>query len=68
MVDPGAIVQQLNRAGVEYVIIGGVAATLHGCPEQTLDLDINLCAYTSESIAIADRFGSDRRGMGPAFE
>ncbi|HEY6225608.1 MAG TPA: hypothetical protein VI282_00650 [Verrucomicrobiae bacterium] len=40
MVDPGAIVQQLNRAGVEYVIIGGVAATLHGCPEQTLDLDI----------------------------
>lgn len=40
MVDPARIVEELNRAGVEYVVIGGVAATLHGCPEQTYDLDI----------------------------
>lgn len=40
MVDPGRIIQELNQAEVEYVIIGGVAATLHGCPEQTYDLDM----------------------------
>lgn len=40
MVDPARIVEELNRAGVEYVVIGGIAATLHGCPEQTYDLDI----------------------------
>jgi hypothetical protein len=25
---------------VEYIIIGGIAASLHGCPEQTYDMDI----------------------------
>jgi hypothetical protein len=40
VVDPALILKQLNAAGVEYVVIGGVAATLHGCPEQTYDLDI----------------------------
>ena len=40
MFDPANILEELNRAGVEYVVIGGIAATLHGCPEQTYDLDI----------------------------
>jgi hypothetical protein len=40
VVNPARIIEELNRAGVEYVVIGGVAATLHGCPEQTYDLDI----------------------------
>ncbi len=50
MVDPARILQELNRARVDYVIIGGVAATLHGCPEQTYDLDI-LYAATEENRA-----------------
>lgn len=48
MVDPGRIIEELNRAQVKYVVIGGVAATLHGCPEQTYDLDI-LYAATPEN-------------------
>ncbi len=40
MFDPRKIIETLNRHGVEYVIIGGFAATLYGCPEQTFDLDI----------------------------
>ena len=48
MVDPARIIEELNRAGVDYVVIGGVAATLHGCPEQTYDLDI-LYAGTPEN-------------------
>ena len=50
MVDPSRIIEQLNHGGVDYVVIGGVAATLHGCPEQTYDLDI-LYAATPENRA-----------------
>ncbi len=40
MFDPRKIIEALNRHKVEYVTIGGFAATLYGCPEQTFDLDI----------------------------
>jgi hypothetical protein len=40
MFDPVEIIRALNRHNVRYVIIGGFAATLYGCPEQTFDLDI----------------------------
>lgn len=48
MVDPASIIRELNRAQVDYLVIGGIAATLHGCPEQTYDLDI-LYASTAEN-------------------
>jgi len=38
--DPRKIIEALNRHKVEYITIGGFAATLYGCPEQTFDLDI----------------------------
>jgi hypothetical protein len=38
--DPRKIIEALNRHEVEYITIGGFAATLYGCPEQTFDLDI----------------------------
>lgn len=40
MFDPQKIIGALNRHRVEYITIGGFAATLYGCPEQTFDLDI----------------------------
>ena len=40
MFDPQKIIEVLNQQRVEYVAVGGFAATLHGCPEQTFDLDI----------------------------
>lgn len=40
MFDPRKIIETLNRHSVEYITIGGIAATLYGCPEQTYDLDI----------------------------
>jgi hypothetical protein len=33
------LIARLNAAGVEYVIIDGVAARLHGSPMVTQDLD-----------------------------
>lgn len=39
--DPGAILEALDRHGVAFVVIGGLAAQLHGARiERTLDVDI----------------------------
>lgn len=38
--DPQAILRALERHGVEYVLIGGLAATLHGSTYVTTDVDI----------------------------
>jgi hypothetical protein len=37
---PQAILRVLEDHGVKYVVIGGIAATLHGSPHVTFDLDI----------------------------
>ncbi len=37
---PAEILAALERHGVRYVIIGGLAATLHGSPVMTTDADI----------------------------
>jgi hypothetical protein len=50
MVHPERIIAALNEHGVQYIVIGGIAATLHGCPEQTFDLDI-LYADTPANLA-----------------
>ena len=39
---PLDILQGLNRAGVKYLVIGGVAAIYHGVPRATFDLDISV--------------------------
>jgi len=38
--DPIRILDVLNRHGVEYVVIGGIAAMLQGSPTNTYDLDV----------------------------
>lgn len=38
--DPIAILAALCRYGVNFVVIGGVASTLHGSAQATFDLDI----------------------------
>lgn len=37
---PGEILRTLDRHGVRYVLIGGFAATIHGSPYVTTDIDI----------------------------
>lgn len=44
--------QELARAQIEFVLVGGVAVTLHGVVRGTMDLDIVL-AMTDENL---DRF------------
>jgi transcriptional regulator with XRE-family HTH domain len=38
--DPRALLRALTDARVSFVVIGGVAAALHGAPHPTYDLDI----------------------------
>jgi hypothetical protein len=35
-----ALLRALSEAGVEYIVIGGVAATIHGSARNTLDVDV----------------------------
>lgn len=35
-----ALLEALEAERVEYIVVGGVAATLHGSPRMTFDLDI----------------------------
>jgi predicted nucleotidyltransferase len=47
---PAAVIGLLNRHGVRYVLIGGLAAALHGSPSVTQDVD--LChARDAENLA-----------------
>lgn len=48
--DPAAIIATLDRHGVRYVIIGGVAARLHGSPTLTEDVDVTP-ERTDENLA-----------------
>lgn len=38
--DPESILRVLEQCGVDYVLIGGLAASLHGSPHVTTDVDI----------------------------
>ena len=38
--DPERVLATLERHGVNFVVIGGMAATLHGSPHATFDLDV----------------------------
>jgi hypothetical protein len=40
MTDFGGLLRRLTEAQVNFILIGGVTATVHGSPRLTLDLDI----------------------------
>ena len=58
--DPWALLERLNLAGVEYVVIGGIAAVVHGSVTFTQDLDV--CYATDEQNL--DRLGTALSAMG----
>jgi hypothetical protein len=40
--DLGEIVEGLSRAGVEFILVGGLAAVVQGAPITTMDVDQSL--------------------------
>lgn len=53
MFDPDEILRVLDRHGVEFVLIGGMAATLHGSDVVTLDLDVTPRSTTDNLARLA---------------
>ena len=67
--EPEEILRTLERQGVRYVLIGGVAATIHGSPLITRDTDIcpardatNLAAL---AVALREMHARIRTGQDP---
>jgi predicted nucleotidyltransferase len=48
--NPAPIIQLLTGRGIDYVVIGGIAAVLHGSARVTQDLDI---CYSTEKANLA---------------
>src|SRR5205823_8817397 len=57
------LLRRLNDAGVEYVVVGGMAAILLGSPLMTEDLDV-CCPMTPQNI---ERIVSAMRGLDARF-
>lgn len=48
------IIKTLNDAGVRYVVVGGVAAVLHGHARLTADIDLVVDLRESEALKVID--------------
>jgi hypothetical protein len=49
MDNPSQILERLNQAGVEYVLVDGMAAVFHGVPLVTRDIDVCL-PFTEQNL------------------
>lgn len=54
----GALLEDLNRAGVRYVVIGGIAVIRHGVVRATKDLDIVVAVDDETATALAGLMGA----------
>ena len=52
--DAQEILRRLTARGVDFVVIGGIAAILHGSPQATYDLDICYATDAGNLAALAD--------------
>lgn len=67
--DPGAIVRILNRHGLRYIIIGGIAAQLHDLPvPATVDIDVTPARDRTNLERLAPAFDELEAGVYTAEE
>lgn len=52
--DAARILRALTARGVDFVVIGGIAAVLHGSPRNTFDLDICFATDAGNLAALAE--------------
>ncbi|RME46561.1 MAG: hypothetical protein D6791_07980 [Chloroflexi bacterium] len=57
-----AVFASLEKHDVRYVVIGGIAAVLHGVPRATFDLDILIDATPENAQRLLDAFLEARLG------
>ena len=68
MTNFSTLLRALDKAGVEYILVGGAAATVHGSARLTLDVDVvyrrareNLARVRTELCDVHDAVADDRR-------
>jgi hypothetical protein len=47
----------LNQTGVDYIVVGGIAAILHGAPRMTGDLDLAVLLDKENLLRLVDSMG-----------
>jgi len=52
------VIESLNRAGVRYTVVGGVATILHGAPRMTGDLDLAVVLNKENILSFVDAMKS----------
>jgi predicted nucleotidyltransferase len=50
--DPRPILRRLTEQGVDFVVVGGIAAVLHGSPRVTQDLDVCFASDAANLVAL----------------
>ncbi len=72
--DPDRLLATLGRHGVEFVVIGGLAATIHGSTMATFDVDVtprqsraNLTRLSNALTEMHARVRDDQGGPGLEF-
>lgn len=66
--EPASILEHLGRAGVDFVVIGGVASAVHGSAFGTFDLDVAYSREPENLERLADvlrSLGATLRGAPP---
>jgi hypothetical protein len=62
----GLFVAPLNRAGIEYMVTGGLAAVVYGHPRLTLDVDLVMRLSSRDAAAFATLWPPDEFYSPPA--
>ena len=62
----GLFVAPLNRAGIEYMVTGGLAAVVYGHPRLTLDVDLVMRLSSLDAAALATLWPPDEFYSPPA--
>lgn len=62
------LVDELDRAGVEHALVGGLAVAVWGAPRATKDIDLLILpADVERAVAVAARRGFDVRALPMTF-
>jgi len=55
--DYNVIFRELNEAGIDYIVVGGLAVNFHGIPRMTYDIDLVILPEPGNILKMVDKLG-----------